>query len=234
MYNSVMTIAFAPRNRTSGAAAKALPTLADLLEDLGGISPARIVYRPGMSPATEKDVVEYQAKGHRLFELVDGVLVEKAMGLWESFLAGAILAALHAFVAPRKLGKVSGEAGMLRLFPNLNLIRMPDVAYISRKRLEDADAWGKAVPQLAPDLAVEVISEGNTAAEMERKRDEYFKAGVLLVWIVNPVSRTVDVYTPGSPAVTMSSSQILDGGPVLPGFTLNLAELFAELDRYPV
>jgi Uma2 family endonuclease len=206
-------------------------TLADLLEDLGGISPSRVRMQPPPGTATEKDVLDIEAKENRLFELVDGVLVEKAMGFWESVLGGAILAALHAFVVPRKLGKVAGSDGMMRLFPNLHLIRMPDVAFVSRERLAPLGNERRPVPQLAPDLAVEVLSEGNTVAEMQRKRREYFEAGVCLVWIVDGVARTVEVYTEIENPVVLREGQMLDGGAVLPGFTLDLAALFAELDE---
>ena len=120
---------------------------------------------------------------------------------------------------------------MVRLFPHLRLIRMPDVVYVSRERLAPLGDERRPVPQLAPDLAVEVLSEGNTVGEMQRKRREYFDAGVRLVWIVDPQKRTVDVYTEIDNPVTFSETQTLDGGSVLPGFTLNLAALFAELDE---
>ena len=189
--------------------------------------------RPLPGTATEQDVVSIQAKEGRLFELVDGVLVEKAMGFWESVLAVAISSALRAFVLPRKLGVVAGADGMVRLFPHLNLIRMPDVVYVSNERLAESSARGRAVPQLAPDLAVEVLSESNTVAEMSRKRREYFEAGVRLVWIVDPQLRTVDVYTGIQDVKTVRESESLDGGDVLPGFILELTPLFAELDRTP-
>jgi Uma2 family endonuclease len=203
-------------------------TLADLLEELGGISPSRVRYflRPGT--ATEQDVLDIEAKENRLFELVDDVLVEKATGFWESVLATAIASALRAFVIPRKLGVVAGADGMVRLFAHLTLIRMPDVVYVSNARLPDGKR--RPVPQLAPDLAVEVLSAGNTVAEMRRKRREYFEAGVRLVWIVDPTTRTVDVYTEIENPVSLRESQSLDGGSVLPGFTLDLRALFAELD----
>src|SRR5438094_8960951 len=89
-------------------AAAPAQTMADLLERLGGISPARVRMSPPPGTATEKDVMEIECREDRLFELVDGVLVEKAMGFKESMLAGAILAALRAFVVPRKLGVVTG------------------------------------------------------------------------------------------------------------------------------
>lgn len=208
-----------------------IATLADLLHDLGGIAPDRVRMRPAPGTGTEEDVVSIQAKEGRLFELVDGVLVEKARGFWESVLAVAISSALRAFVIPRKLGVVAGADGMVRLFPHLNLIRMPDVVYVSNERLAASSARGRAVPQLAPDLAVEVLSKGNTVAEMSRKRREYFEAGVRLVWIVDPQLRSVDVYTGIEEPKTFREDQMLDGGDVLPGFTLELTPLFAELGR---
>jgi Uma2 family endonuclease len=201
--------------------------MADLLQSLGGISPERVRLDPPPGTATEQDVLDIEAKENRLFELVDGVLVEKAMGFWESVLATAIAAALRAFVIPRKLGVVAGADGMVRLFPHISLIRMPDVVYVSNARLPAGKR--RPVPQLAPDLAVEVLSEGNTIAEMRRKRREYFKAGVRLVWIVNPKTRTIDVYTKVENPVTFREGQLLDGGDVLPGFMLDVTTLFAEL-----
>src|SRR4051794_25783155 len=96
------------------------PTFSDMLEDLGGISAERIRQYPPPGTATEQDVLDIEAKENRLFELVDGILVEKAMGFWESVIATAISAALRAFVIPRKLGVVAGSDGMVRLFPHLN------------------------------------------------------------------------------------------------------------------
>jgi Uma2 family endonuclease len=78
---------------------------------------------------------------------------------------------------------------------------------------------------------VEVLSEGNTAAEMRRKRQEYFDAGVRLVWIVNLTARIVEVHTGIDESITVREGQSLDGGVVLPGFALDLTALFAEVDR---
>ena len=98
-----------------------------------------------------------------------------------------------------------------------------------------APAWVAFVPSLdhphlVPDLAVEVLSEGNTVPEMDRKRREYFRAGVRLVWLVDPEARTVAVFTGPDQHSTLGETDLLDGGAVLPGFTLSLAELFARLD----
>jgi Uma2 family endonuclease len=206
-----------------------IDTLADLLERLGGISPQRVRFHPLPGTATEEDVIAIERREKRLCELVDGVLVEKAMGYRESLLACALIEVLRAFVRPRNLGLVSGADGMMRLFPGL--VRIPDVAFASWDRIPNRRVPTAPIPELAPDLAVEILSEGNTEAEMARKRREYFEAGVRLVWLVDPEARTVSVYTAPEQATVLDATQTLDGGVVLPGFTLPLAELFAELDR---
>jgi Uma2 family endonuclease len=83
---------------------------------------------------------------------------------------------------------------------------------------------------VAPDLAVEVLSVGNTPGEMARKRQEYFSAGVQVVWQVDPRTRTVEVFTVPAQSTVLHEAQTLEGGMVLPGFTLPLQELFSELD----
>ena len=89
------------------------------------------------------------------------------------------------------------------------------------------------IPDLVPELLVEVLSPGNTSAEMSRKLQEYFTAGVCLVWLIDPATRTVRVYTDTASCRSFDESGSLDGGDVLPGFQLTLREVFAELDRRP-
>lgn len=204
-------------------------TVSDLLERLGNIPPERVLLHPPPGLATVEDVVEIRNRERLLCELVDGTLVEKGMGYRQSMLAGALLAILRSFVIPRNLGIVTGESGMMRLFAGL--VRIPDVAFVSWDRVPGRRVPTEPVPSLAPDLAVEVLSESNTPAEMARKRREYFQAGVTLVWIVDPDPRTVAVYTSPAEFVTLRESDTLDGGSVLPGFVLPLDQLFAELDR---
>jgi len=202
-------------------------TIADLLSRLGDVPPQRVRMHPTPGTATEADVVRIEARENRLFELIDGVLVEKGMGYRESLLAGAILEALRGWVMPRKLGLVSGADGMMRLFAGL--VRMPDVAFVSWSRLPEHRVPTDPIPHLVPDLAVEVLSESNTKREMARKREEYFSAGVRLVWIVDPTGCTVTVYTQPEQCSVLGQDQILDGDQVLPGFTLSVRNLFAEI-----
>ncbi len=208
-----------------------LRTLDDLLQRLGSVPPNRVRLTPMPGLATEKDVLTVDDREGRLCELVDGVLVEKTVGYRESLLACALIAALEDFVTKRSLGLVSGEAGFLRLFPGL--VRIPDVAFVSWNRLPGQEVPTEPIPDLAPDLVVEILSRGNTAQEMARKREEYFRAGVPLLWIVDPETRTVSVYTSPSESTVLDETQALDGGQALPGFTLPLKKLFAKLDAGP-
>lgn len=206
-----------------------IETLSDLLEQLGDVTPERVRFRPAPGTATEQDVLAAHGREGRLCELVEGVLVEKGMGFLESLLAGALIEAIRSFIRPLNLGLVTGEAGMMRLSPGL--VRIPDVAFISWERLPGRRVPTEPIPDLAPDLAVAVLSESNTEGEMARKRHEYFDAGVRLVWIVDPTSRTVAVYHTPDQFTVLQETQTLEGGIVLPGFVLPLQDLFAELDQ---
>jgi Uma2 family endonuclease len=205
-----------------------IDTVADLMEQLGGISPARVRIRPPLGTATEADVIAVREREGLICELVDGVLVEKPMGYSESVMACALIEILRRFVRPRNQGLVSGPDGTMRLFPGL--VRIPDVAFASWDRIPGGQMPKVPIPDLAPDLAVEVLSESNTEQEMARKRREYFAAGVRLVWMIDPRSRTATVFTGPEQSSVLDESQTLDGGEVLPGFLLPLRELFAELD----
>jgi Uma2 family endonuclease len=205
------------------------PTLDDVVERLGGIPLSRILVDPALGTASEADLKDAARRYDRLYELVDGVLVEKAMGYRESLLAGVLIQLLRNFVVPRNLGLVSAPDGTVRLFAGL--VRIPDVSFASWDRFPDRKIPKEAIPSLTPDLVIEVLSETNTRAEMERKRGEYFRSGVRLIWVVDPEARVVSAYTPDGRCEILDASQTLSGGDVLPGFTLKLDELFSELDR---
>ncbi len=207
-------------------------TLADLVERLGNVPLDRIRCQPPPGLATVDDVVRIEAKENRLCELVEGVLVEKAMGFRESMLAIVIGRYLHEFTAKRNLGLVAGSDGMMQLFQGL--VRIPDVSFIAWGNIPGGTVPDDPVPLLAPDLAVEILSKTNTPGEMKRKREEYFSAGSKLIWEVDPRSRTVAVYAnPSQPHefVKLSEDASLEGGDVLPGFSAPLRDTFSELDR---
>jgi Uma2 family endonuclease len=204
-------------------------TVADLLEHLGGVSPSRVRFQPWPGTATVRDVIAIHDAENRLCELVDGVLVEKVMGFDESIFGVLLSASLVEYLKTHDLGKVAGADGMMQIFPNL--VRIPDVAFISWKRYPKGKERRAAVPLVVPDLVVEVLSKGNTPKEMARKLDEYFRAGVRLVWYADPKRRTVRVYTARNRSELLHDDRFLDGGDVLPGFSLSIREWFTEARR---
>lgn len=204
-------------------------TLADLHERLGRIPLHRIRCHPAPGTAAEADVLVHFHGEKRLCELVDGVLVEKPMGYYESRLAICLGTLLENFLEAHDLGIVLGADATLRLAPGL--VRLPDVSFVSWEHFPNRELPDEPIPDLVPDLAVEVLSEGNTAAEMERKLQEYFAAGVRLVWYVYPEQRTVHVYTSPQQVRILDEDQRLDGGAVLPGFQVTIREWFARAGR---
>jgi Uma2 family endonuclease len=175
------------------------------------------------------ELLELLDHENRACELVDGTLVEKPVGIVESLLATALIRILGNYVAEHKLGVLSGPDGPFRL--RMGLVRFPDIAYIPWDRLPGNLTELPAIASLVPTLAVEVLSESNTRREMELKRQDYFRAGVQLVWIIDPESRSVEVYrTPQAPEKVLRGTDAIDGAEVLPGFTLTVERLFAELD----
>ena len=203
-------------------------TLADMLEHLGGIPPSRIRMYPFPGTATDKDVLEAERRFGRICELVDGVLVEKTMGYLESMVASTINRLVGNFVHEHDLGIVLGEAGTLKILPDQ--VRIPDVCFISWDRFPNRQLPPEPIPALAPDLAVEVLSEGNTEREMERKLRDYFSAGVRLVWYIDPKTRSARVYTSPDNCALVDENGVLPGGDVLPGFGLPMKELFAHVE----
>jgi len=207
-------------------AAADIKTLADLRRRMGGIPLDRIWFHPAPGTATEKDVVEAEERENRLCELVDGTLVEKAVGFEEARLALRLGHLISSYLDQNDLGICVGADGMMRNAPGL--VRIPDLSFISWDKLPGREAPQEPIPDLAPDLAVEVLSEGNTKAEMARKVREYFEARVRLVWLIDPRKRSARVFSTVEKSTVVRANQALDGGDVLPGFALLLSDL---LDR---
>ena len=139
-------------------------------------------------------------------------------------LTARVVHRLYGFVQEAGIGEVLAEPGIL-LARDPDTVRGPDVAYYSRERIPEAGYatgfWG------APDLAVEITSPGNRVSEIQEKVTEYLDAGVRLVWVIDPPTRTVTAYAPDGSARILRYVDTLDGGDVVPGFRFRLAELFA-------
>ena len=204
-------------------------SLADVQKHLGGVPLERIRLFPPPGFATVEDVDFLNAKKDRLCELIDGVLLEKTMGGYESLLAMRIGIALGAFLEKNPIGVILGADGALRILPDQ--VRVPDVCFISFSRVPDGQFPREPVPNLVPDLAIEVLSASNTRGEMEQKRREYFEAGVQLVWYIDPPTRSAIVYASADdPGTHHAETDSLSGGDVLPGFSLSLSNIFARAE----
>lgn len=201
------------------------------LNDLGNVPASRVRSNPAPGTATVDDLTRLRNTERKLYELVDGTLVEKSMGWQESLLAGILLHWLHGYLDLHRIGVATGADGMTRLFGET--VRGPDVAFFAWNRMPNGQIPTDPIPDLVPNFVIEVLSTGNTYAEMSRKRREYFQAGVELLWMVDHRTRTVTAFRTALEATVYSEDKIIDGGNVLPGWQVNIAELFSRLDRQP-
>ena len=193
----------------------------EFLDALGGIPIDRVVFDPWPGTATEQDCLEH---GDRvaLCEMIDNTLVEKSASYWESVVAVTLIMHLGTFVRDHDLGHINGPDAQMRV-PRGN-VRLPDVTFTAKARVPTRRV---AVPDLCPDLIVEVLSESNTPAEIDRKLAEFFAGGTRLAWVIDPDARAVAVHrgTVG-PAAVLTDADALDGEDVLPGFTMPVIDLF--------
>lgn len=204
-------------------------TAADLQLQLGGIPLERIRLVPAPGLATDDDAMAVKDREGRTCEVIDGVLVEKAMGFFEARLATVLAALFQTYLDQHDLGIVVGADGLVRLSPTRSVA--PDVSFIGWEHFPERTFPAEPVPRLAPDLAVEVLSRGNTRAEMEAKLDEYFAAGVRAVWIIDPKRESTEVYASRNSSVTISIDGTLTAPDLLPGFEVSMRALFARAGK---
>ena len=206
-------------------------TFAEVVRRLGGVPLERIRARPAPGTATEEDVLACEAQYGCLCELVDGVLVEKAMGYYEDRLGLVLGVFFEQHIGDNGPGFVLGAAGMIRT--DEVQVRMPDVAYFSWDHFPNRTLPPGQILDRRPDLAVEILSPSNTKAEMERKHREYFGGGTKLVWQVYPKTRRVRVYTAVDQYTELGEDDTLDGGAGLPGFSLPIRRWFERAGHRP-
>lgn len=203
-------------------------TLAELIARVGDVPLRRVRRDPTPGTATEDDVERVRREEGRICELLDGVLVEKAVSDISAFLAIELATFLNNFVRPRRLGWVLGPDGFVRLYGTR--LRAPDVSFVRRDQRVGGKLLSRGYADVAPALAAEVFSPGNTVSELEHKRAEFFAAGTLLFWIVYPERQEIVVSTGPEQHRVMTVADVLEGGNVLPAFTLPVVELFAAVE----
>src|SRR5262245_32510493 len=160
------------------------------------------------------------------FELVDGRLVERNMGAESSWIGGRLHSRLDLFCDEHRLGWVWPADNGFQCFPHdPRLVRRPDVSFIRAGRLPD-DELPKNFVRIPPDLVVEVISPNDLVSDLDEKLEDYRKAGVRLVWVIYPESRTVTIYRGDGSVSRLHEEDVLSGEDVIPGFRCEVRSLF--------
>ncbi|MCE9561605.1 MAG: Uma2 family endonuclease [Planctomycetes bacterium] len=160
------------------------------------------------------------------YELIDGMPKEKPMGAESDEVAMSAGSLIRAFVKANRLGHVYGSQTGFQCFPkDSKAVRMPDTSYVATGRLPN-DRTPEGYIKIAPDLAVEVISPNETYEEVEAKVKEYRSAGVKLIWVVSPKSRTVLIRRLDGTCAEVDEAGTLSGEDVIPGFACPVVELF--------
>ncbi len=177
-------------------------------------------------PMTADELLAVPDDGFR-YELLKGELFRMAPtghkhGIVTMHLAGP----LYRYVKDHNLGEVYGAESGFVLSQDPDTVRAPDVAFVRRERI-DAAGEVKSYWVGAPDLAAEVVSPGDTVSEVEDKVAEWLEAGARIVWVVSPKLHTVTVYRSLTDIVTLTQNDKLEGGDVVAGFHMNVAEIFA-------
>jgi Uma2 family endonuclease len=178
-------------------------------------------------PFTADELLALPDDGWR-YELVKGELIRMSpTGQEHGVLTLNLAAPLHAFVKHNKLGIVcAAETGFV-LSRDPDTVRAPDIAFISRERYVKVGRTPKYW-EGAPDLAVEVLSPSDTVKRVEGKVVNWLEGGARMVWIVSPKLHTVTVYLSLTEISVLTEKNILDGGEVIRGFEIPVAEIFAD------
>ena len=174
---------------------------------------------------TADDLLRLDSEGVR-GELIRGVLHETMpTGHEHGKIVVNLVAELRNFVKPRKLGSLTASDAGVWLERDPDTVREPDIAYFSAEMLPpDLRITGYA--EVAPGLVVEIDSPSDSQRKAHDKAWMWLSYGVRLVWVVQPDTRSVDVYRPNRAVVTLDGQASLDGLDVLPGFTCAVREVF--------
>jgi Uma2 family endonuclease len=160
------------------------------------------------------------------YELVDGHLVERHMSVLSNWVAGRLHRFIDIFVDDQELGWAWAADQGYACFPNSpRKVRFPDVSFVLKHRLTEG-LTSEGFIFVPPDLAVEVVSPNDLAYEVESKVLEYLNAGVKLVWVIHPETRTAYIYRGDGSGLWLREDGELSGEDVLPGFRCRLTSIF--------
>lgn len=190
------------------------------------VLPAR---RDAMS-MTAEEFLQYPLPDGKA-ELVRGeIRVSPPAGGPHGMAATNLLFLLESHVRRDGLGHAFSDGVGYELVRLPRTVRVPDVSFVRADRLPEG-GLGPGLLRLAPDLAVEVLSPSETASELEEKLDDYILAGTPLVWVVDPVRRTVMIVAVNSPVRWLREGDTLDGSGVIAGFSCAVSDIFEGIAR---
>lgn len=183
-----------------------------------------------MSTATQlltaEDLLGMPHDGNR-YDLVKGELIKMPpAGNIHGNRAMRLGWRLAHYVETNDLGVVFAAETGFRLATDPDTVRAPDIAFVAKTRVEEIGEFEGFWPG-APDLAVEVISPGDSYTEVEEKVQEFLNAGARAVWVVDPRRHTITVYRSSMDITILTENDLLDGGDIIPGFNCRVAEVFA-------
>jgi Uma2 family endonuclease len=191
---------------------------------------------PNLAPAivvskiwTDEEFMALPDDGHH-YEIINGELIDMGnSGALHGYVCSTLMILLGGYVRQHNLGAMLDSSTAFKM-KNGNK-RSPDIAFFAKERLQGIAVLPSGYLEGAPDLAVEVLSPGNTVEEINDKLTEYFDNGSRLVWVINPTQHYVLVYRSAQePDRLLKGKDSLDGEEVIPGFTLAIADLFQKLD----
>ena len=186
--------------------------------------------RASVMQMTPEEFLEYPLEDMKA-ELVRGELRVSPPGGGPHGFAGAkLIIRLAMYVEPRNLGRVLGDGVGYQLLQLPRTVRVPDASFVRADRLP-AEGIGRGLLKFAPDIAIEVLSPSETASELQEKLHDYRVSGTSLVWVVDPVRRSVMIVSLTEPLTLLHETDTLDGGEVLPGFTCAVADIFEGIAR---
>lgn len=163
------------------------------------------------------------------FELINGELIERPLlGARASLTAGRLILLIGQFVDAYKLGLIfGGKCGYQIFKDDPTGVRFPDVSFIGGSRLPSNQVPSGHM-RIAPDLAVHVVSPGDIAEHMEARLSDYLSAGIRLIWLIYPETRSVWVVRQAGSPARLGAQDELTGDDVLPGFTCRVEALFQQ------
>ena len=174
---------------------------------------------------TAEELLDMPDDGH-IYELVRGELVKlMGTGLEHAYIADNCYGNIRDYVMGANLGRVFTTQLGYRLASDPDTVRIPDLAFIRRERLDTVGVIQGYFPD-APDLAIEVISPNDRYPEVETKIFDYFNAGTQMVILLEARNRTAKIYRSPTDVVILTEADTLDGGDVVPGWRMRVSEIF--------